>query len=367
MQTAIISDLHLGSLSGRDILRDPTFRDILLEEIGKADQVVLLGDLLELFERPLQEALEQARPFLEELGRAVAGRPVLLVPGNHDHRLAKPVLDQVAVESGPLGLEHRARPTSEETERLATWLGAAKLELSYPGIWLRDDVYATHGHYMDCYRRLPRLECVAAATVMRTRPLPDRPTPQDYERVLTPVYSLAFGLAQARLAHRVTRRSERLWSAMSNGKPGKERKAGSAALRSGTSAGVWFLNRLLRSDLNADLTPDALSETGIAAATKLAQRLEVEVAHMITGHTHRAGPAGEEPPWPLTGGGHLHNSGSWILTQAFQDLDGQAAVYQPGTVTWLAKSGPPYRTYPLAGHSGEELRSAADRLALEGL
>ena len=362
MQTAIISDLHLGSLSGRDLLRDQLFRDILLGEIEKADRVVLLGDVLELFELPLPEAFKQARPFLEELGGAMGGQQVVLVPGNHDHRLAEPLLDQVAAESRPLGLEHRAKPTG----LLAKWLGAAKLELAYPGIWLRDDVYATHGHYMDCYRRLPRLECIAAATVMRGRgPLPGQPTPQDYERVLSPIYGIAFGLAQAGLAHRVTNPFEQIWRAMSNSTPGSQWRARRAFLRSGTSAGIWFLNHLLRSDLGANLTPDTLSETGIAAATELAQRLKVEGVHMITGHTHRAGPTGEEEAWPLPGGGNLHNTGSWILTSTFKELGNQARSYLPGAVTWLAESGPPYRTYPLARHSCEELRSTEGRLALE--
>ena len=25
------------------------------------------------------------------------------------------------------------------------------VQLAYPGVWLRDDVYATHGHYLDCH------------------------------------------------------------------------------------------------------------------------------------------------------------------------------------------------------------------------
>jgi predicted phosphodiesterase len=367
MQTAIISDLHLGSLSGRDLLRDPLFRDVLLKEIEKADRLVLLGDVLELFELPLQEALERARPFLEELGDAMAGQQVVLVPGNHDHRLAEPLLDQLAAESRPLGLEHHVKPSSKATELLGEWLGAAELELAYPGIWLRDDVYAMHGHYIDCYRRLPRLECVAAATVVRARgALPDQPTPQDYERVLSPIYGLVYDLAQAGLAHRVTHSSERVWRTLANGKLGRERKARRVVLRNSASAGVWLLNHLLRSDLRADLTPDALSETGIAAATELAQRLQVKVAHMITGHTHRAGPTTDEA-WPLSGGGHLHNTGSWILTSTFRDLGGQAGAYLPGTVTWLKERGPPYRTYPLASRSSEELQSTAGRLALERL
>ncbi len=115
----------------------------------------------------------------------MAGRRIVLVPGNHDHRLAEPLLDEVALAGDALGLEHRGLPAGEPATRIAGWLGKAELGIAYPGVWLRDDVYATHGHYMDCHMSLPRLECVAAAAVMRAggaQP-PDPATPADYERV----------------------------------------------------------------------------------------------------------------------------------------------------------------------------------------
>src|SRR5262245_52536109 len=97
MRTAIVSDLHLGSAFGEDVARDAGVRQRMLEEIASADRVVLLGDVLELREKPLAAALESARPFFEELGAAMAGRHVVLVPGNHDHRLAEPLLERLAL------------------------------------------------------------------------------------------------------------------------------------------------------------------------------------------------------------------------------------------------------------------------------
>lgn len=352
MRTAIISDLHLGSRSGRDLLRDEFFRDLLLAEIERADRLVLLGDVIELFEVPFGEAFENARPFLKALGVAMAGRQIILVPGNHDHLLARPLLKRAASRSEPLGLEHRAEPSGETNERLARWLGAAELEFAYPGIWLREDVYATHGHYMDCHRHLPRLECIAAATVMRVRgPIPDRASPADYERVLTPVYRLAFRLAQTHMAHRLMRPSDQAWQAISSGGIGEERREGRSAVRGGVSVGVGVLNRMLRSELKTDLGPEALSETGIAAAAELASRLEIDAEHVITGHTHRPGPAAGESAWPLPDGGRLHNTGSWIITSSLRDLSDGDEPYLPGTVTWLEDSEPPRRTSLLADHS----------------
>ena len=114
MSTAIVSDLHLGSAYGEDLLRDAAIRRVLIEEIASADRVVLLGDAIELRELPLPAALEAARPFFEDLGEAMAGREVLIVPGNHDHRLAEPLLEAVAMRDDGLdrGAPGRGRPTS---------------------------------------------------------------------------------------------------------------------------------------------------------------------------------------------------------------------------------------------------------------
>ncbi len=123
MRTAIVSDLHLGLTSGGDVLRDPGVRGVLLEEIAGADRVVLLGDVVELRERPLGPALDSARPFFEALGERLGEREVTIVPGNHDHRFAEPLLDDLSLaESGPLGLEQTHDPSPGPTaaiDRLA--------------------------------------------------------------------------------------------------------------------------------------------------------------------------------------------------------------------------------------------------------
>jgi UDP-2,3-diacylglucosamine pyrophosphatase LpxH len=366
MRTAIVSDLHLGSAFGEDLLRDAETRRGLLEQLERADRLVLLGDVLELRELPLAPVLESARPFFEELGEAMAGRPVVLVPGNHDHHLAEPLLEQRALAAQPLDLEQRADPAAGATQRIATWLGAASLEVAYPGIWLRDDVYATHGHYMDCHMDLPRLECIAAAASMRTLgPLPERPRPADYERVLRPVYGLTFGLAQGGRARRASRPSERAWKAISarNGNRGPLRRAAlRAAIGVGVPAGVWSLNRLLRSEFGADLSTTAISHSGIAAATELSERLGVEAAHVITGHTHRGGPGEGEAEWTLPGGGRLHNTGSWVFASAFHHPGTPPGPYWPGTITWLEDTGPPRRSQLLLERPREDLRAALARI-----
>jgi hypothetical protein len=324
VRTAIFSDLHLGAASGEDVLRDEAVRRVLLDEVADADHVVLLGDVVELRDLPLGAALERSRPFFEDLGTALGEARVTIVPGNHDHRLAEPLLDDLSLtDAGPLGLEHRGAPSSGPLAAIARWLGPAKLEAAYPGTWVRDDVYATHGHYMDAHLRLPRAECVAVAAVTRaTGPLPDPATPADYERVTRPVYGLGFAVAQVRPAPAArgrSRISEGAWELLAGTPTGARprRRLGMAAARTGFPVAIRALNRLLRADFGADVTTEAIFRGGVEAAVETARRLRLEGVHVLTGHTHRAGPIEGEPEWPLPGGGWLHNTGSWCFATAF--------------------------------------------------
>lgn len=367
MRTAIVSDLHLGSAGGEDLGRDPAIRRLLLEEVRDADRLVLLGDALELRELPMARVLGMAQPFFEELGEAMAGRRVVLVPGNHDHRLAEPLLEEVALAGGTLGLEHRGLPAGEPAVRIAGWLGDAELGIAYPGVWLREDVYATHGHYMDCHMNLPRLECVAAAAVMRAGGQPPDPaTPGDYERVLRPIYSLAYALAETGLAPGATVPSERAWRAIS----GRHRKGGrlrrataKATIYAGVPSSVWLLNRLFHAGFDPDLSPASIARSGIDAATEMSRRLRVEAAHTITGHTHRGGPEEGDAEWKLPGGGRLHNTGSWVYADAFHHPGAPPGPYWPGTVTWVEDEEAPRRVRLLLDRPREELRAAVDRTA----
>jgi hypothetical protein len=366
VSTAIVSDLHLGSGYGEDLLRDAGIRQLLLDEIASADRVVLLGDALEMRELPLQAVLAAARPFFEDLGEAMAGREVLIVPGNHDHRLAEPLLEGLATDGDRLGLEHRAGAGPGPGARIAGWLGTCELQIAYPGAWLRDDVYATHGHYMDCHMSLPRIECLAAAALARVfGQVPDPAGPEDYERILQPLYGFAFGLAQAGLAQRATRPSERTWRMISGRDRGRGRAgriAARAAVDGGIPATVWAINRLLRTRFDPDLSPESITRSGIAGATEVARRMGLGADQVVTGHSHRAGPEDGDSRWALPGGGRLHNTGSWVFASAFHHPGTPPGPYWPGTVTWVDDDGPPRRKRLLAGHSREDLRAIVRRL-----
>src|SRR4051812_40553917 len=102
MTTAIVSDLHLGAASGRDLLRRDAVLGTLTEALAGVDELVLLGDVLELREAPVSDAMAGAEPVLRQLGRAMAGGRVTVLGGNHDHPLAAPLIEHVRLEGRPL-------------------------------------------------------------------------------------------------------------------------------------------------------------------------------------------------------------------------------------------------------------------------
>jgi hypothetical protein len=361
MRTAIVSDLHLGVASDEDVLRDPAVRRILLEELTGADRLVLLGDVVELRNLPIGPSLARARPFFEELGEALGAVEVILTPGNHDHRLAEPLLDELSIAGEPaLGLEHRHVPSGPAV-LIDEWLGPARLKVAYPGIWLREDVYATHGHYMDIHLRLPRAECLAAATMVRlSGQVPERATPRDYERVLRPIYGFAYGLAQVLPAKR--RRNgpfEQAWEVLAGERADPNLR--DRAARAGFPAAIRALNGLLRSDFEPDVTTAAIFRGGVAAGAEMAVRLGIDDVHVITGHTHRGGPLPEEPEWPLPRGGRLHNTGSWVFASAFHQPGDPPNSYWPGMVTWLENEDPPRHVQLLQSYSHEAMSDLIGR------
>jgi hypothetical protein len=197
----VISDLHLGTRQRTDLLRRDDVRARLLEGLAGVDRLVLLGDTAELRHGPEAGVLETARPVLGALGEALGpGGEILLLAGNHDHALLRPWLDRRRSDGRPRPMAREDAPDwrpGEPLARLAEWARPAELRVAYPGTWLRDDVWATHGHYLDAHLTVPTFERLAAGAMERAvgRP-PAEATPDDYERILEPPYAWLYAMAQ---------------------------------------------------------------------------------------------------------------------------------------------------------------------------
>jgi predicted phosphodiesterase len=346
MRTLVVSDLHLGGRTDVDVLRhSPAARAALAARLGDVDRLVLLGDTLELRHGPAREALAAARPVLEELGAALAdGTQVVLVPGNHDHALIAPWLDQ---RTRPLGLDVRVRPqtASPPARRLASWFPkTVDVEVAYPGLWLRDDVYALHGHYLDPHGFIPTFERLAAGAMARLvgNP-PAEATAEDYERVLAPLYAWIYSSAQRAGSQRLGAGAGRAGKAYELLQGDGHRPVRARLLTAIFPLGIRGLNLLGIGPVTSDLSGGALRQNAIDAIGTVVERLGIEAEHVIFGHSHRTGPlpADDAGEWRAPTGARLHNSGSWVHEPAFTGPGDTDNPYWPGGAVLVEDDGPP--------------------------
>jgi hypothetical protein len=343
--TAVISDLHVGAVNKRSLATEPRSLAVLTERLAGIDHLVLLGDVLELREAPLGRVLAASEPLFRTLGEIVGDGRVTLVPGNHDHQLAAPVLEARRLDgSGPLALDSEAPPPAAgPVARIADWLGPAEVRIAYPGTWIRDDVFATHGHYLDLHNTVPALECLAVSVTERAlgRSAAGRRGPDDYEAAMAPAYALMFELAQTRTRTEPKTTggaSVAIWR-RTGGASGPPTLSGRLIAGVAIPAFVAALNRAGVGPYRPELNGPALRRAALHSMAEVVERLGVSAPHVLFGHTHRSGPwpNDDRAEWTLPGGGRLLNTGSWILDEAF----GATGPYRPGTCAFVDADGPP--------------------------
>lgn len=355
--TALISDLHLGAASRSDLLRRGPIQARLIEATAEIDRIVLLGDIIELRDRPLGVSLAATRPFFEALGEAFAGREVVLVPGNHDHRLLGAWLERSRDEERPAELDEHVDDPHPSVRSIDGWLGEARLDVRYPGLWVRDDVYATHGHYLDSHVTMPTIERLSVATIDRLggRPTGRRSTPHDYEEVHAPVYDLIFSLAQGDRSFAIAGDGAsggrppamRIWELM-GGASGRARTLrgrllGSAvipaALRGMEVAGFGNFTR--------DFSTGEIGRAGVEAMHVVVERLDIGADYVVFGHIHRRGPLpfddgrkATDPVWAQSGT-KLFNTGNWMYVEGLLGRAVPQSPFWPGSMVVVGETGEP--------------------------
>ena len=289
-----------------------------------------------------------ARPLFAELGKALpAEAEVVIVPGNHDYVLARPALRRAPRRR--LSLEQTARvERGGSLGPLAEALRPVRLTGAYPGLWLRPDVYATHGHWLDAHLPGRRFENRVIARFERWLPLPERASPHHYERVSAPLYRFAnlfltgagrtqsglFGLIARSIGARPPSEPQPVGPGQT---PPPAAATGAsrpdAAARSGTGP-----------------QPSAPVPTKLEGRPKTVQamidvveHLQIGAENVLFGHTHRAGPLpGDDPElWRAPAGTGLINPGSWVYDERLAGVEPGRTPYWPGRVVLLDDAGPP--------------------------
>ena len=339
MRTAVLSDLHLGTRSQADVLRRPRIRELLFEGLRGADEIVLLGDVIELREQPLPEVLEVALPFFEELGEAFPDARITILAGNHDHRVVDEWLEELRLQRTPLSLEQRTDIRASRIGiEIAKRMPRNTIELAYPGIWLRPGTYAHHGHYLDAHMSIPRLEAIAVSVSARaTGGMPPPPrTPDDYEAAMGPLYAFAYALAQgSSRARRVLGMdlSRKVWKRIDTGRDLRGRALRGVAIPSA----VFALNRAGLGPFEAKITGQRLRESGLEAMSAVIGALGIDAREIVFGHTHRPGPLPQDHDWDP----RLFNTGSWLYEPNLLQTTAGESPYWPGCVLFVEDDKPP--------------------------
>ncbi len=197
----MISDTHLGAWTGDDLLAYAWAREPLRPELERADEVVLLGDFVDLLFATLEHAFERADGFVELLAQTLAGKRLVWLAGNHDHHILVRRLEAL--------IELRIATGKPDQELAADWqqrfffeaflrrrLPETEIVTAYPSYRV-GEAMLSHGHYLDGELRgsvsnrllqggFWRLAGGRSAT----------PTVEEYEAALVPVTELLFVQAQ---------------------------------------------------------------------------------------------------------------------------------------------------------------------------
>jgi hypothetical protein len=335
------------------VLRRDGPRARLTERLAGVDRLVLLGDVIELRHGPVRDALAAATPVLRDLGVALGpDAEVVIVAGNHDHALVEPWRERSARRGlpPPLGLETAVDwRTGETLAAVVRSLAPATVRVAYPGVWLREDVYAMHGHYCDRHTTIPMLERIGAGVMARiVGQSSDGPArAEDYEATLAPMYAWIHSVAQhggpelGRSSHGA---SAAAWGAMAGPRlPGRRARVRRQVLVAGFPVAIATLNRLGIGPLRTDLSGTELRRAGLRALEEVITRLRIDARHVIFGHTHRAGPMPRDAPpdWLSPAGTSLINTGSWVHEPGFLGRDPASSPYRAGFAVILADAQAP--------------------------
>lgn len=343
MRTLVVSDFHLGAGMRHAVLEWPRPRERLLAALTRVDRLVLLGDTVELLIRPQSHSLVVAEPVLRAVAeRLPASAEVLLVPGNHDHELIAAWLRR---RGQPLDADTAVPPdASPVLELVVSWLGPERVRVHYPGVWLGDAIWATHGHYLD--RHLLPDSSWGVTRGLLGRRAGEPAAPDDYESK----------------GGRSLDRLQGLLPGILHGPAEALLDLARAATMPAAAPGRLLSPRMAR--LTAPVLGLQMRRASIPALAHVVHRLGVEADTVIFGHVHRLGPLeGDDPAeWrDESGQMAILNCGSWIYEPLLLHHVTPPHPYWPGGAVLLEDGGTPRAVGLLDDLTLEDMRRAGGR------
>jgi UDP-2,3-diacylglucosamine pyrophosphatase LpxH len=315
-RTLVVSDFHLGGRLEHDVLRHIEPLERLLVALDDVERLVLLGDIVELMEGRATAAMRIADPVLRAIGaRLGAEREVVLVPGNHDAPMVRPWVRRIGARLEPT--TYVPLDATAVLARVVSLLAPARVRVSYPGAWLAEGVWATHGHYLDRH-----LMPDSSIGILRGRQPAEHARPIAYERVRRPSLSRTSRVFPRSLAQLLSDAAD------------LTRAATMPALTRG------LLHRRF-APLTSTVLGLQMRHASIPALARVVERLGVGADVVVFGHVHRLGPLPDDDPASWAGPDgvpRIFNTGSWLyeprlvhrVTPPHPYWPGGAVLLEPG-------------------------------------
>ena len=349
MRALVVSDAHLGTWTGDDLLR----HDWALKRLGayleEVAELVILGDLFDFLFATVPDAFGAADPFFELIAEKMRGKRVVWVAGNHDRHIMARELETLTEEMLATGEDAQAiGPTLRRRNYFLRFLQrrlpACEVAIDYPFHRI-GEVLCCHGHYLDAHvqgslanrmftRGLRRVGGVKA----HGRAL----SIADYEAATGPLTELLYTIAQlpsgtaaeqalleevqriGRFVRAVAtpgREAERLAHDLADRARSLVRPGG--GLEAATSAPVESADDA-SANLARVLGPDEPVERSLRAYAQVAKNLGLDRHHdkLVFAHTHQplagvaAGPLDREPASAV----RFWNTGCWIYEPTLGSL-----------------------------------------------
>ena len=199
----------------------------------------------------------------------------------------------------------------------------ARVRVRYPGVWLAEGVWATHGHYLDRHL-LPEVAFGVARGLLGR-------LPRDGARRSTT--SSAGGPSLTRVEALLTRWLPRPLAGLCR-RPGRAPPRGDHAARPRARAAA----RPAHAPLTASVLGTQMRRASIPALARVSNRLGVDAEWVIFGHVHRCGPlAGDQAArWTGPGGRpRIVNTGSWVYEPLLVHHATPPHPYWPGGAVLL--------------------------------
>lgn len=283
-----LSDMHFGLKSCT--LKDTSLVDRLVEELSvlKPEEIVIIGDVFDLWDANPEVAIGDSRYFFERL--ATLKSKIVYIIGNHDHHLK--VIDS---EQGLYGTGGEPKvPYRLKSPFFNNLFSAKNMEVHYQeyskNIYGKDFLF-THGHYFIG-------ENSTVPQVLRELGILRKSISKSVENYK----SSSMGTAE--LEETLTESYETLyWSTLMGGLKGK-------------MSGIWYeLERLIMRIFGRESSASYFSRTRQDVLRYLKGR---KFDYVVFGHSHRAGVYSDL----LT----LVNTGAWCT----------AGTYEPDAVNCYA-------------------------------